>query len=72
MAMEYFGRGDLTTYIERGLSEIEAKEIVEDVTRGLQVMHTEGFTHRDIKPQVRARAVPISHGSYYVIVRTFL
>ena len=48
--MEYLGRGDLSTYILTGLEEIEAREIVENVTQGLRVMHYEGFTHRDIKP----------------------
>ncbi|MCJ1403823.1 hypothetical protein MMC11_007046 [Xylographa trunciseda] len=52
LAMEYLGRGDLSKYIIMGLDEIEAREVMENITHGLRVMHQEGFTHRDIKPQV--------------------
>ena len=50
--MEYLGRGDLSHYIEQGLEDSEAREIAENILNGLRVMHFEGFTHRDIKPQV--------------------
>lgn len=50
--MEYISRGDLSRYAASGIPEAEIKEIAENVLRGLEVMHREGFTHRDIKPQV--------------------
>jgi hypothetical protein len=51
--MEYLGNGDLSVYASTGLQEVEIKEITIDVLEGLKAMHKEGFTHRDIKPQVR-------------------
>jgi serine/threonine protein kinase len=53
VAMEYLRHGDLSKYAGTELQEMEIKEIADNVLRGLQVMHEEGFTHRDIKPQVR-------------------
>lgn len=50
--MEYLGRGELSRYVTNGISEAEIKEIAEHILRGLEVMHREGFTHRDIKPEV--------------------
>ncbi|SLM34673.1 camk protein kinase [Lasallia pustulata] len=51
LAMEYFSYGDLAQYLKSPLSEPEIKQITEDVVEGLKVMHAEGFTHRDLKPQ---------------------
>ena len=51
VAMEYMGNGDLSTYVEAGLEESEAKEVADNLLKGLSAMHQEGFTHRDIKPQ---------------------
>ena len=51
--MEYFPYGDLARYLKSPLSEFQIKQITEDVLEGLKVMHAEGFTHRDLKPQVR-------------------
>ena len=53
VAMEYLSHGDLSGYATTGLQEIEMKEITDNVLRGLEIMHGEGFAHRDIKPQVR-------------------
>jgi ankyrin repeat protein/serine/threonine protein kinase len=53
--MEYLSQGDLQTYLDnqRSLAEGECRMIMGQVVRGLQVMHKEGFAHRDIKPAVR-------------------
>ena len=32
--------------------EMEAKQITRDVLEALVYLHGEGFTHRDVKPQV--------------------
>ena len=52
VAMEYLGHGDLSRYASTDLLETEIKEIAENILQGLKAMHEEGFTHRDIKPQV--------------------
>jgi len=52
VAMEYLPYGALSKYTTSALLEISIKEIAEDTLQGLKVMHKEGFTHRDIKPEV--------------------
>ena len=51
--MEYFELGDLSRYMTEGcISEQDAKIIALDLLQALVIMHSEGFTHRDLKPQV--------------------
>jgi serine/threonine protein kinase len=50
--MEFLRHGDLSNYATAELQEMDIREITDNVLRGLKVMHEEGFTHRDIKPQV--------------------
>lgn len=52
--MEYLALGDLSQYIITAISEEETKQIASDLLQGLKIMHAEGFTHRDLKPQVRS------------------
>lgn len=52
-AMEFFRHGDLSVHIASIREEDEIRDITMGVLRGLNIMHTEGFTHRDLKPQVR-------------------
>ncbi|KAK0512891.1 hypothetical protein JMJ35_004908 [Cladonia borealis] len=52
LAMEYFEMRDLSTFIsEAKTSEQDAKDIAEDLLRALVMIHSQGFTHRDLKPQ---------------------
>ena len=51
LAMEYFPLGDLERYMDRQLSEIQIKVIIRQLLKGLCIMHQNGFTHRDLKPQ---------------------
>ena len=52
--MEYMPFGDLGKYIPTGeIKERDAKQIARDMIEALIIIHEEGFTHRDIKPQVR-------------------
>ena len=47
--------GDLSNFIsEAKTSEQDAKNIAEDLLRALLMIHSQGFTHRDLKPQVCA------------------
>ena len=51
--MEYFPLGDLSEFISAGeIQEEDAKQIATDLLIALEIIHTEGFTHRDLKPQV--------------------
>ena len=50
--MEYLPNGDLQNYLHSPLSEKEARHIAVQVLEGLQFMHDNGFTHRDLKPAV--------------------
>ena len=53
--MEYFEEGDLSTFIsEAKTSERDAKDIAGDLLQALVMIHSQGFTHRDLKPQVCA------------------
>ncbi|KAM0340597.1 hypothetical protein ACHAPU_010434 [Fusarium lateritium] len=53
ITMEYLAAGDLATYVQRNGSLLEAdcQHIGSQILTGLALMHTEGFAHRDIKPQ---------------------
>lgn len=51
LAMEYFPLGDLERYMARQLSEFQIKVIIRQLLEGLCIMHQNGFTHRDLKPQ---------------------
>lgn len=52
--MDYAPFGDLNEYIATGeIGENDAKQIARDILEALTIIHEEGFTHRDIKPQVR-------------------
>lgn len=54
LAMDYAPFGDLNEYIATGeIGENDAKQIARDILEALTIIHEEGFTHRDIKPQVR-------------------
>jgi serine/threonine protein kinase len=53
LAMEYVPFGDLEMNLQAGeLSEAESKEISGQILLGLNIMHSEKFAHRDLKPQV--------------------
>ena len=51
IAMEYFDLGDLEQYMDRQLSILQIKVIIRQLLEGLCIMHRDGFTHRDLKPQ---------------------
>lgn len=59
--MEYFPLGDLRNYLESSkncphsrLSEDEVREITTQLLDALSMMHEQRFSHRDLKPAVRA------------------
>jgi len=61
LAMEYIRGGDLEACLldlesltTNGLAipEEDVKEITSQILEGLNIMHAEGFAHRDLKPKV--------------------
>ena len=52
--MEYLPLSDLSKYISRDIKEHNLKDISSQLFEGLKLMHSKGFTHRDLKPQVRS------------------
>ena len=57
IAMEYFEHGDLARHIQSISSADQIKQITTDLLEGLKIMHSEGFAHRDLKPQVRCSQI---------------
>jgi serine/threonine protein kinase len=66
LAMEYFSYGDLENYITRGITEDNAKLICAQLLEGLSLMHSIGFTHRDLKPQVGLSLICRNLYFYYI------
>lgn len=52
VTMEYLPNGDLQKYMTRPFSENEAQQITFQLLEGLDFMHSSGFTHHDLKPEV--------------------
>ena len=51
--MEYFEERDLSTFISEAKTlERDAKDIAGNLLQALVMIHSQGFTHRDLKPQV--------------------
>ncbi len=50
LAMEYFPRGDLKARLQRGILEPDVLRYLEQIARALDVVHTAGIFHRDLKP----------------------
>lgn len=69
--MEYFEKRDLSTFIsEAKTSERDAQDIAGDLLQALIMIHSQGFTHRDLKPQVCAPFLgyPFLHNFYTLFV----
>ena len=52
IAMEYLPLGDLGNYMTQLFRENETQQIAFQLLEGLDFMHSNGFVHRDLKPQV--------------------
>lgn len=50
--MEYFPLGDLQKYMTQLFQEREAQQITFQLLESLDFMHSNGFAHGDLKPQV--------------------
>lgn len=51
LIMEYADGGELVDFVrdKDGLSELEARNIVKQVTLAMQLCHSKGIVHRDLK-----------------------
>jgi len=56
IAMEYIPMGDMSASFADGYrwNESDTKVVIKQLLHGLAVMHREGITHRDLKPEVCA------------------
>ena len=54
ISMEYIPMGDMSQSFADGYrwNESDTKVVIKQLLRGLAVMHKEGITHRDLKPEV--------------------
>ncbi|WQF89456.1 Putative serine/threonine-protein kinase, active [Colletotrichum destructivum] len=50
ITMEYIANGDLQQHLTQPIPERETKMVAFQLAEGLEHMHTNGFTHRDLKP----------------------
>ncbi|RGP72386.1 camk kinase [Fusarium longipes] len=76
MAMEYFPAGDLYSYVRKheGLPEEDCRQITCQLLSAIAAMHTEGFAHRDIKPQnilIQSHPHPDTQDSWWVKLGDF-
>lgn len=78
IAMEYFKHRDLQRHLfsSTTLPESQAQQITFQVLEGLQFMHMNRFSHRDLKPGVSTLRpqYPTEHYKnliHFIITRTF-
>ncbi|MBM5812006.1 MAG: serine/threonine protein kinase [Gammaproteobacteria bacterium] len=50
IVMEYFPRGDLRAQIKAGIAPLQALRYLRQMAEALQILHTAGVLHRDLKP----------------------
>ncbi|KXG52030.1 uncharacterized protein PGRI_083140 [Penicillium griseofulvum] len=73
ITMEYLELGDLQDYLRdkhKPLPEFEARGIMSQILEGLDLMHDNGFAHRDLKPNnILLRSCP--PGDWWVKIADF-
>ena len=73
IAMEYIPMGDMSQSFEDSYrwSECDTKVVIRQLLHGLAVMHKEGITHRDLKPEVCVPPFLIHHYQNLIVSRTY-
>ena len=73
IAMEYIPMGDMSQSFADGYrwSESDTKVVIKQLLHGLAVMHNEGITHRDLKPEVCAPPLLNHHCENLIVTRTY-
>lgn len=62
--MEYMALGDLQKYITKPFAEKEVHSITLQLLEALDFMHSNGFTHGDLKPSV----IPFDFHCHFTIL----
>ena len=52
IAMEWIELGNLRVHLRDVRTESDKKAVTRQILQGLEIMHAEGITHRDLKPEV--------------------
>jgi len=73
IAMEYIPMGDMSQSLADGYrwNESDTRVVIKQLLDGLAVMHREGITHRDLKPEVCAPPLPKQCYQNLTVSRTY-
>jgi len=66
--MEYIELGDLEKSLDWPWTENDTKSAMRQLLCGLEIMHSNNITHRDLKPQVRsitAASLIVTYSEHY-------
>ena len=71
--MEYIPMGDMSQSFADGYrwNESDTKVVIKQLLHGLAVMHKEGITHRDLKPEVCALPLLKHYCQYLIVTRIY-
>ena len=72
IAMEYIPMGDMSQSFADGYrwNESDTKVVIKQLLHGLVIMHEEGITHRDLKPEVCTLLLK-PHFQNLIVTRTY-
>ena len=73
IAMEYIPMGDMSRSFKAGYqwNESDTKVVIKQLLHGLAIMHKEGITHRDLKPEVCTPLFLKHHFQNLIVTRTY-
>ena len=73
IAMEYIPMGDMSQSFADGYrwDESDTRVVIKQLLRGLTIMHKEGITHRDLKPEVYTLSLANHYCHNLIVTRTY-